>query len=126
MLDSAPAVRRFPQNSARDNDYPRLSLQNALSTFYQWVHLRSSFRFLPDTAEPCRFLNAHNEWLLTTAARRFAGYLCRPATRGFFLMTRTDCPPTIVGIVDDLGAKTLVVPQRLPPQHEPTHLEVRQ
>jgi hypothetical protein len=33
------------------------------------VHLRSSFRFLPDTVKPCLFLDAHHGWLLTTAAQ---------------------------------------------------------
>ena len=33
------------------------------------VHSRSSFRFLPDAVTPRLFLDAHDAWLLTTAAQ---------------------------------------------------------
>jgi len=68
MPDAALAVSRFLQNSSRDNDNPPVLTSNYAFDTSSVVHLRSSFQFLPDTVKPCRFLNAHHEWLLTTAA----------------------------------------------------------
>ncbi len=68
MPDAALAVSRFLQNSSRDNDYPPVLTSNYAFDTSSVVHLRSSFRFVPDTVKPCLFLNAHHEWLLTIAA----------------------------------------------------------
>jgi hypothetical protein len=68
MPDAALAVSRFLQNSSQGNDYPPVLTPHYAFDTSSVVHLRSSFRFLPDTVKPCRFLNAHHEWLLTIAA----------------------------------------------------------
>ena len=90
------------------------------------VHLRSSFRFSPDKIESRRFRNAHDQWLLTTAAHGGLQPVSADRLRG------TNKPSsrvhiawrTVIGIVDNLGLKTLFVSQYLPPKKKSTHVEV--
>src|SRR5208283_4232487 len=129
------SVNRRRQSSSRSNDSLRFRHRPYAFDTSIVVPLRSSSCLSPDLVLARPFPSVLTTMAFDHSRRRWFGTCpCRPVPRGLpssvkqlhatrpFGLSRSW--RTVIGVVNDVCSKTLLVPELLPPQHESTHVQV--